>query len=41
MTKKIDKLDKYCPDDDFKYRGIKNVQDYLNYQLTKIIINQN
>ena len=32
-TKKICKLDKYYHDDDFKYRGIKNVQDLFKLSI--------
>ena len=27
LAKKIRKLDKYYPDDDFEFRGIRNIQD--------------
>ena len=40
LDEKIRKLDKYYHDDDFEFRGIKNIRDCLNYQSTKIIINQ-
>ena len=40
LDEKIRKLDKYYHDEDFEFRGIKNIRDCLNYQSTKIIINQ-
>ena len=43
LDKKILKVDKYHYYNDFEYRGIKNVHNFiicLNYQLVKIIIDQ-
>ena len=37
LDEKICKLDKYYHDDDFEFRGIRNIQDH---QLMKTIINQ-
>ena len=41
LDEKFRKLDKYYHDDDFEFRGIRNIQDLFNYQSKKIITNQN
>ena len=41
LDKRILKLDKYHDYDDYKYKRIKDIENYLKYQLIKIIINQN
>ena len=40
LEKKLLELEKYHDHDDYEYKGIKDIKDYLNYQLMKITINQ-
>ena len=35
LDKKLHKLDKYNRDDDFKYKGIKNIQDLFKLSTDK------